>query len=57
VGQWARVGVPLKCFRAAGADMHRIDRPFVLASEAKTVLAVTRVALGTDADAIVDCAK
>jgi len=57
ITRWASVGVPLKCFRAAGADMHRIDRPFVMTADGKATLVVSRVALGTDADVIVDCAK
>ena len=57
MAQWKTVGVPLKCFRAAGADMHRIDRPFVLAADAQATLAVSRVVLGTDADVIVDCPR
>ncbi len=56
-GRWTSVGVPLKCLRAAGADMHRIDRPFVMTADANATVAVSRVALGTDADVIADCAK
>jgi beta-glucosidase len=56
-GHWTRVGVPLKCFRAAGADMHRIERPFVLGANAHAALVVSRVVLGTDADQIVSCPK
>lgn len=56
-GQWVRVGVPLKCFRAAGADMHHIDQPFVLGAGNGDVLAIHRVALGTDVDQVIDCAK
>lgn len=56
-GQWVRVGVPLKCFRAAGADMHHIDRPFELGAGAGTALTVFRVALGTDADQVVRCPR
>ena len=56
-GQWSRVGVPLKCFRAAGADMHHIEQPFQLGAAAGSTLAVSRVALGTDADQVVTCPK
>ncbi|RDI97986.1 1,4-beta-D-glucan glucohydrolase [Dyella solisilvae] len=56
-GQWVRLGVPLKCFRAAGADMHHIDQPFVLGASKGDQLALYRVALGTDVDRVVDCAK
>jgi beta-glucosidase len=56
-GQWTRVGVPLKCFRAAGADMHHIDQPFAWGAGKGTDLAISRVALGTDVDQVVDCVK
>jgi beta-glucosidase len=56
-GQWVRVGVPLKCFRVAGADMHRIDRPFVWDAGKGSQLAVFSVALGSDAEQVIDCAR
>ncbi len=56
-GQWVRVGVPLKCFRASGADMHHIDQPFALGAGKGDVLAISRIALGTDVDQVIDCAK
>lgn len=56
-GQWTRVGVPLKCLRAAGADMHHIEQPFAWGAGKGTDIAIARVALGTDVDQVVDCAK
>ncbi|WP_445145209.1 glycoside hydrolase family 3 N-terminal domain-containing protein [Dyella sp. Tek66A03] len=56
-GQWIRIGVPLKCFRAAGADMHHIDQPFALGGGRGTELAMARAALGTDVDQVINCAK
>ncbi|WP_090450121.1 glycoside hydrolase family 3 protein [Dyella sp. OK004] len=56
-GKWVRIGVPLKCFHAAGADMHRIDQPFVWGAGKGASLAISRVALGADADQVIDCAK
>jgi len=56
-GQWTRVGVPLKCLRAAGADMHRIDQPFAWGAGKGTDIALSRVSLGTDVDNVVDCVK
>ena len=56
-GQWVRVGVPLKCFRKAGADMHRIEQPFTLAAGKGAQLALFRAALGTDVDQVMECAK
>ncbi|WP_380003870.1 glycoside hydrolase family 3 protein [Dyella halodurans] len=56
-GKWVRVGVPLKCFRAAGVDMHHVDQPFAWGAGKGTELAISRVALGTDVDQVIDCAK
>ncbi|ULU26455.1 glycoside hydrolase family 3 protein [Dyella terrae] len=56
-GQWVRVGVPLKCFRAAGADMHHVDQPFVWGASKGADIAISRVALGTDVDQVADCVK
>ncbi|WP_430390899.1 glycoside hydrolase family 3 N-terminal domain-containing protein [Dyella sp. 20L07] len=57
IGQWVRIGVPLKCFRKAGADMHHIDQPFAWGAGKGTELAIFRVALGTDVDQVIDCVK
>jgi len=54
-GQWLRVGVPLKCFRDAGADMSKLDRPFEWTSGPGERIAVTDVSLGTVADRTLDC--
>jgi len=56
-GQWTRLGVPLKCLRAAGADMHRIEQPFAWGAGKGADIAIARVALGTDVDQVVECAK
>ncbi|HET8555387.1 MAG TPA: exo 1,3/1,4-beta-D-glucan glucohydrolase [Rhodanobacteraceae bacterium] len=55
-GKWLQVGVPLKCFQAAGADMHHVDVPFRLETSARDTVAISRVALGTNADYLVSCA-
>ncbi|GAB2533538.1 exo 1,3/1,4-beta-D-glucan glucohydrolase [Rhodanobacter koreensis] len=54
-GQWLRVGIPLKCFRDAGADMSRLDRPFEWTSHSGERVAVTDVSLGTVADRTLAC--
>ncbi len=56
-GQWVRMGVPLKCFRTAGADMHHIDQPFMWGASKGADMAISRVALGTDVDQVADCVK
>jgi beta-glucosidase len=54
-GQWLRLGIPLKCFRDAGADMSKLEQPFEWTSGAGERIAVTEVSLGTVADRTLDC--
>ncbi len=56
-GQWAPVGVPLKCLAAAGADVAKLRQVTVLESATVLELAVSRIALGAaDAGTVtVDC--
>jgi len=56
-GQWTVVGVPLKCFVQAGADVGRLAQVPVLESAAALDLSVSRIALGAlnEAQATVDC--
>ena len=54
-GQWLRVGIPLKCFRDAGADMSKLDRPFEWTSSRGESIVLTEVALGTVADRTLAC--
>jgi beta-glucosidase len=54
-GQWLRVGIPLKCFRDAGANMSKIDRPFEWSSHSGGQVAITDVSLGTVADRTLTC--
>ena len=54
-GQWLRVGVPLKCFRDAGADMTRLQQPFEWSSGTGERIAITDVSLGTVADQTLAC--
>jgi len=55
VGQWRTVGIPLKCFAAAGADMTKIDAPFRLSTQGSLSYSLARVALGTTADQTLTC--
>lgn len=52
---WQRVGIPLKCFRAAGADMHKLDVPYEWISGADEKIAIAQVSLGTVADQTLSC--
>ncbi|MNM75861.1 Periplasmic beta-glucosidase precursor [compost metagenome] len=57
VGQWTRVGVPLKCLAKAGADVGKLDRPWSIGSAAAMTISISRVALGAlnEAEATVEC--
>lgn len=56
-GQWTRVGVPLKCLAAAGADVGKLDRPWSIGTAGAMTLSVSRVALGAlnEAEATIAC--
>jgi beta-glucosidase len=54
-GQWRTIAVPLKCFARAGADLAKLDVPFVLSLDGPATISLARVALGTVADQTVDC--
>ena len=54
-GQWLRVGIPLKCFRDAGANMSKVERPFEWSSHSAGQVAITDVSLGTVADRTLTC--
>ena len=56
-GEWKIVGVPLKCFVAAGADVAKLVQVPVLESSAALQLSVSRIALGAlnEAEATVAC--
>jgi beta-glucosidase len=56
-GKWKVVGVPLKCFVKAGADVSKLQQLPVLESAAALDLSVSRIALGAlnEAEATADC--
>jgi beta-glucosidase len=54
-GSWRRVGVPLKCFAAAGATMGAVEVPFHLSLPGGASVSLAQVALGTDADESLSC--
>src|SRR5699024_7693849 len=54
--KWMQVGVPLKCFQQAGADMKHITAPFRLQATDGETLSVSKIALGTNVDHTVSCA-
>ncbi len=52
---WQTVGVPLKCFSKAGADVTKVNEALVLETEGKLDLAFSQVKLGTVADKTLSC--
>jgi beta-glucosidase len=56
-GEWVRVGVPLKCFAAAGVQMDKVDVPFSLSLGGPGTLSLARVALGTEFDRQLACKR
>ncbi len=56
-GEWKRVGIPLKCLTAAGADVSKLDRPWSLGTAGAMTVSVSRVALGAlnEAEVTVAC--
>ncbi|MBB3953747.1 glycoside hydrolase family 3 protein [Novosphingobium sediminicola] len=57
IGQWRRIGVPLKCFRAGGADLAKVNMPFALETSGPASLSLAEVKLGMEADTTLACAK
>ena len=49
------VGIPLKCFSKAGADVGKVNEALVIESSGKLDLAFSQVKLGTVADKTVTC--
>lgn len=46
-GEWTRLGVPLKCFAAAGADVARLESPVSLQTGTALDVSIANVVLGT----------
>jgi beta-glucosidase len=54
--QWLRLGIPLKCFAAAGVDFGKPLRRIELQGKGRAQLTINRIALGTDVDRRASCA-
>ncbi len=56
-GKWTTLGIPLKCFVAAGADPAKLDTLLRLHSDAAATLSISRVAVGavSEAEHILSC--
>lgn len=59
VNEWTTLGVPLKCFAQAGADMAKLESVLTLETAGKLQLSISRVSLGASNEAkhILTCAK
>jgi len=57
--QWTTLGVPLKCFGAAGADLAALDQPMQLETAGALQLSLWRVALGAnnEAEHVLECSR
>ena len=53
-GKWTRIGVPLKCFGGAGADLAKLTGLFEVSAGALD-LSVSRVALDREHDQVIAC--
>jgi beta-glucosidase len=54
-GAWRRIGVPLKCFANAGANMAAVDIPFMLTLQGGSTVSLAKVNLGTEVDESQPC--
>jgi beta-glucosidase len=55
LGQWRTLGLPLKCLSRGGADMARVQTVFELSGSGAFDLSLSRVEVGTVADAVLGC--
>ena len=57
VGQWNTLSVPLACFQQAGADLSRIEAPFMLSTAGRLAVSLSSIRL-IDADpSTIDCPR
>jgi len=54
-GKWQTVGIPLKCFVKAGADVSKVNETLIVESENKLDVSLSQVKLGTVADKTYAC--
>ncbi len=52
---YVRYGIPLKCLRGKGADVAKLDRPFVIETQGRADYAIAEVRLGSDAEQVLPC--
>nr|WP_246048342.1 putative glycoside hydrolase [Hankyongella ginsenosidimutans] len=54
-GEWTTIGVMLKCFEQAGANMKAITAPFVLTSASPMQVTLNKIELNITAPTRVPC--
>jgi beta-glucosidase len=52
---YVRYGIPLKCLRGKGADVAKLDRPFVIETQGRADYAIAEVRIGSDAEQVLPC--
>lgn len=52
---WQTLSIPLSCFAKAGLDMTKVQVPLSINTSASLDLMVSRIALGTSSQGVVDC--
>ena len=55
VGEWFPIRIRLRCFEDAGADMTRIDTPFLFTTEGELALAFSDIKLASLAEGEAPC--
>lgn len=52
---YVRYGLPLKCLQGKGADVAKLNRPFVIETQGRADYAIAEVRLGSDAEQVLPC--
>ena len=55
MGSWKTMGIPLKCFAKAGANMASLDAVFELSTVGRLDMSISKIELGTVADEQLKC--
>ena len=55
VGEWNTLSVPLACFRQAGADLSRIEAPFMLSTAGRLGVSLSSIRLTDAGQSAIDC--
>jgi Galactose-binding domain-like len=56
-GEWSSLPIPLNCFSQAGADLKKINGPFVMSTDGKLTVEIANVRLQKLAEGDKGCAQ